>query len=84
MNVGTLHISNVVTLATRVREDILRAVSEQWSTSGKVKMLVSAINSRPVLHVKDLPDGVSCPMTFSDVIDRYGRDIKQEYLQHAF
>ena len=84
IDLGTLHISNVVTLATRVRADILRAVSDQFSTSGKVKMYVSAFNSRPVLHVTDLPNGSPHAMTFSDVMDRYGRDIKPEFLENAY
>ena len=74
----------MVTLATRVRADILRGVAEQWSASGKVKMFVSSFNSRPVLHVRDLPDGTTKAMTFSDVIDRYGRNIKQEHLESAY
>ena len=84
VDLGTLHISNVVTQATRVRADILRAVSDHWSSSGKVKMFVSSFNSRPVLHVTDLPNSPSRAMTFSNVIDRYGKNIKQENLEFAY
>ena len=81
---GALHFSNIVTLAPRVSADILRGVSDQWADSGKVKMYVSAFNSRPVIHVKDLPDGPTRAMTLSDVIDRYGNDIKQSSLINAY
>ena len=37
VDLGTLHISNVVTLATRIRADILRAVSEQWTPSAQAR-----------------------------------------------
>ena len=68
IDLGTLHISNVVTLATRVRADIMRGIVDQFAAPGKVKMFVSAFNSRPVLHVTDLPNGTPHAMTFSDVM----------------
>ena len=53
VDLETIHVSNLVTLATRVRADILRWIADQRTKPGKLQMLVSAYNSRPVLHVKD-------------------------------
>ena len=58
-------------------------MADQWADSDKTKMYVSSFNSRPVLHVNDLPDGPSRALTFSDVIDKYGRYIKQKFLEAA-
>ena len=69
IDLGTIHVSNVVTLATRVRADIMRSIAEQRSRPEKLRMVVSAFNSRPVIHVKELLNGKTSVMTFSDVID---------------
>ena len=63
VDLGNIHVSNVVTLATRVRSDIRRAVAEQRSKPNKLSMFVSAFNSRPVIHVRDLPNGPKRVMT---------------------
>ena len=84
VDLGTIHVSNVVTLATRVRADILRAVAEQRTRPNKLSLFVSAFNSRPVVHIKELPNGPTSVMTFSDVIERFGEDIKQDQLQFAY
>ena len=47
-------------------------------------MFVSAFNSRPVIHVRELPNGQTRVMTFSGVIDRFGDDIKQDQLHFAY
>ena len=47
-------------------------------------MFVSGYNSRPVIHVKDVKSGATRVMTFSDVIDKFGMDIKQDQLINAY
>ena len=48
---GRLFLSNSVTLATRVRIDILKAIAKKYS-SEKEDLYVTAFTSRPVLQVK--------------------------------
>ena len=47
-------------------------------------MFVSAFNSRPVLHFTEVPYGLARAMIFSDIIDRFGGDIKQSQLDQAY
>jgi hypothetical protein len=49
---GKIHIANSVSLATRIRVDILKAIARQFSDPVKETMYVSAYTSRPVLHIK--------------------------------
>ena len=45
---------------------------------------MSAFNSRPVIHVKEVASGITKVMTYSDVIERHGREIKQSQLEQAY
>ena len=47
-------------------------------------MVVSAFNSRPVIRSTELPSGRASVLTFADVIDRFGCDIKQPQLEQAY
>ena len=51
VDLGKLHLANCVTLATRIRADILRALADKLNNGGK-QYFVSSYNSRPVLHFK--------------------------------
>ena len=72
-----VHIANSVTLATRVRLAILRAIARQYSGS-KEDLFVSAYISRSVIHVKEKPSNRSYALTLTDAIEKYGRNLKQE------
>ena len=47
---GRLHMSNVVTLATRVRVEIMIAMANQYSTESNV-LFAKPYSSRPVLTI---------------------------------
>ena len=53
VDLGLVHIANSVTVATRVRADVLRAIADNKKREGNVNMFMSAYNSQPVLHVED-------------------------------
>ena len=68
---GRVFIANSVTLGTRVRVDILRAIAEHYSNDKEV-MTISAFVSRPVLHVRSKEGGLSLgTYNFSDALNRY-------------
>ena len=85
VNFGNLHVANSVTLATRVRTDILRGIANQFSVTGVTELYVTAYNSRPVLHVNEKGTN-SCTyvLTFADAIVKYGKNLKEEYLADAY
>ncbi len=69
---GRTQITNSVTLATRVRIDILKAMAKKFSTDQE-DLYVYGYTSRPVLHVRP-KKGNKRPMwlTFSDALIRFG------------
>ena len=80
---GKLHLANSVSLGTRVRTDILRGIAAQFSVEGQLSMFVSAYNSRPVIHIKEM-NGSSYALTFADAVARYGNDLQEDYLIDAY
>ena len=84
---GRIHMANSVCLATRVRVDILKAITKQFGNQNGETMYVSAYTSRPVLHIKkEGEEAQQRPyvMTFADAIERYGSRIEQDYLSEAY
>jgi hypothetical protein len=77
-------MANSVTLATRVRVEILRAVARQFSTKGGEEMYVTAYTSRPVLHIKTTGAMKPQSLTFADCMSRFGKIIDQENLNDAY
>ena len=82
---GRVHIANSVSLATRIRVDILRAFAKQFGEEGDEEMYVSAYSSRPVLHIKD-KTGNRRPsvLTFADAVTRFGGMVKDDFLGEAY
>jgi hypothetical protein len=80
-----LFVANCVTLATRVRADILRAIANKHNKKGRFELYVTLFSSRPVLHVKDI-DGNKAPyaLTFTDAVSRYGSSLGEEDLGEAY
>ena len=77
---GKLFVANLVTLATRVRLDIMSAMAKKFETT-KDMMFVNGITSRPVLQVK--PRYGSRPpvaFTFVDAVAQFGKGIKDAKL----
>ena len=80
---GRLFISNSVTLATRVRLEILRAIGKKCSNNVE-DMFCMGFTSRPVLQVKRKDGGGQLALTFVDAISRYGNRVKEADLVLAY
>ena len=89
---GRLFIANYVSLSTRDRIDILKAIAKQITTKTVVAH-VAAFTSRPVMHVSPILPGAAGPSsdpgatrtyTFIDAISRYGREIDMSHVQEAY
>ena len=73
-----------MTLATRVRIEILKAMSKKF-TSDKDDLFVMGYASRPVLHIKPKnPSHKSMWLSFSDALLRYGSGLKESDLSEAY
>ena len=75
---------NCVTLATRVRIDILKAMAKKFTTE-REDLFVYGYASRPVLHIKP-KDGNKRPMwlSFSDALTRFGAGLGELDLGEAY
>ena len=82
---GRLYIANSVSLSTRVRVDIMKAVAKKL-TNKVVVAHVAAYSSRPILHVKDVgkPDNSSRAYTFVDSMTQFGGAVVQDDLEEAY
>ena len=84
VNLGKAFVTNSVSLATRVRVDILRAIAKQQS-SDREDYFVSAFTSRPVMHVKQKEGGQRfMTYNFSDAIAKFGGGLREEDLGEAY
>jgi hypothetical protein len=73
-----------VTLGTRVRIEILKAMAKCFGDERNV-MYVSAFTSRPLLYLRPKEAGPrSMAFTFSDALIRYGRQLSQGDLGEAY
>jgi hypothetical protein len=80
---GKIYLSNCVTLATRVRIEILRAMAKKFD-SDREKMFVMGYYSRPVLHVKrNESENGGMWLSFSDALLRYGSGLVESDLEEA-
>ena len=81
---GRIYVSNCVTLATRVRIDILKAMAKKF-TSDREDIHVIGYSSRPVLHVKPkIDDQKQRWLSFSDALVRYGAGLEESDLGDAY
>jgi hypothetical protein len=82
---GRLYVANSVSLSTRVRIDIMKALAKKISNSN-VKAHVAAYSSRPILHVRTEGGGpnASRAYTFIDAVLRYGSTLVQQDLDEAY
>ena len=84
VDMGRVFIANSVTLGTRVRIDILKAIAKKYSND-KQDFHVVAYTSRPVLQVKQKgSDQKPMGLTFIDAITRYGRELVEGELGDAY
>ena len=81
---GRVYLANSVTLGTRVRIDILKAMAKCFAGEKEI-MYVSAFTSRPLLHVKPKEAGSrTMAYTFADALSRYGMHLRQVDLGEAY
>ena len=80
---GRLFIANSVTLATRVRLEILKAIARKCS-SPREDMHVVAFTSRPLLQVKPKDGGQMTTLTFVDAIARMGKKMIESDFGFAY
>ena len=81
---GRIYISNCVTLATRVRIEILKAMAKKF-VSDTEEFYVVGYTSRPVLHVKTKNrNQKSMWLSFSDALVRYGSGLRENDLGEAY
>ena len=80
---GGVFVANSVTLATRVRLEVLRAMAKEC-TDGEYDMHVMGFTSRPVLHVKRKDGGGQFVLTYVDAVVRYGGRIGESDLRLAY
>ncbi len=88
-NFKGLFVANSVTLATRVRIEILRAVAD-LVRNASVQAYVQPFSSRQVLHLKmkdpivGVLDGVNRSYTFVEAVGRWGSQLSQYSLIPAY
>jgi len=82
---GRLYLANSVSLSTRVRVDIMKAIAKKISNKSMVSH-VAAYSSRPVLHVREVgkPESTNRAYTFIDAVQRYGGAVCQADLEEAY
>ena len=80
---GGVFIANSVTLATRVRLEVLKAIGKKCSNEEE-DMHVMGFTSRPVLQVKRRDGGGRFVLTYVDAIVRYGGRISESELRVAY
>ena len=77
-------IANCVTLGTRVRLEVLKAIARKCAAPNNADMFVQGFTSRPVLQVKPKNGGAQSALTFVDAISRYGSKVKDADLVLAY
>jgi hypothetical protein len=82
---GRLYIANSVSLSTRVRVDIMKAIAKKLNNK-VVAAHVAAYSSRPILHIKNVgkPDNTSRAYTFVDSVSQFGGAVVQDDLEEAY
>ena len=78
-----MFITNSVNLATRVRIDVMKAISRKLATSDVLAYVVGFI-SRPVMHVKKRSTNSQRSYTFVDAVNFYGHLIEPLDLTVAY
>ena len=81
---GKLSVANSVTLATRVRAEIMWGMVRQFGTPER-QLYVTSFGVAPRLHSRqkgDLNDTFS--LSFGDALLRFGKDVKKEYMDGAY
>jgi hypothetical protein len=84
----TLFISNSVSLATRVRVDVMKAIARKVSNKDDLAY-VAGFTSRPMMHIRKAgaPSPTTRPLksfSYIDTVTRYGHLVDVEDLETAY
>ena len=82
---GRLYVANLVSLSTRVRIEILKAIAKKVSVAND-SAHVASYSSRPILHVKSGsgPGTSNRAYTFIDGVIRFGEVLRRSDLEDAY
>ena len=83
MDFKKIFMCNIVTLATRVRIELMQAIVRQFATSD-LKMFVKQFVARPVIVFRKNRNKAEYALTFADAIVRYGSDLEIANLAQAY
>ena len=81
---GRVYMANCVTLATRVRVDILKSIVKQFTGKDDLEMYVAAYTSRPVLKIKNIKNQNVSVHTFTDALLRFGKKLDLNNIDDAY
>ena len=81
---GRIHVANSVSLATRIRIDILKGIAQKMKGVDGMDLWVQAYTSRPVLQIKKNDDQRPMSLTFADAIEKYGMRLNDDDLGPAY
>ena len=80
---GRMFVANSVTLATRVRTDILKVIAKKCSND-REDFFVVGFTSRPVLSVRRKDTLSQYALTFADAVSKFGGNLSRGELQVAY
>ena len=80
---GRMFVANSVTLATRVRTDILKVIAKKCSND-REDFFVVGFTSRPVLSVRRKDTLGQYALTYADAVAKYGGNLSRGDLQVAY
>ena len=80
---GRMFVANSVTLATRVRTDILKVIAKKCSND-REDFFVVGFTSRPVLSVRRKDTLSQYALTFADAVAKFGGNLSRGELQVAY
>ena len=80
---GRVFVANCVTLGTRVRMEVLKAIGKKCSNPNE-DMFVHGFTSRPVLQVKKRNGDAQLALTYVDAVKRFGGRVKETDLVLAY
>ena len=80
---GRLFVANSVTLATRVRSDILKVIAQRCANDNE-DFFVIGFTSRPVLSIRRKDSTSQYALSFADAVSKFGSGISRGELQVAY
>ena len=83
MDFKKIFMCNVVTLATRIRVDLMQAIVRQFAND-QLKMFVKQFVARPIIVFRKNEGQGDFALTFTDAIARFGTELEEANLAQAY